>query len=125
MGASSDATRSTQGWRGPTILAETAGRKTRATSRLNRSEMQNGSPSAPNMILTTGLEVMKIIGRMIWKAIEKTVLGSGLTGREVAMEYHHRIYAAIRDGDGPLAAKMVHEHLSETIARYSRLVGGG
>lgn len=77
--------------------------------------------SAGNPIIN---EVMKIIGRMIWKAIEKTVLGSGLTGRDVAMEYHHRIYEAIRDKDGALAAKQVHDHLAETIDRYSRLVGG-
>jgi GntR family transcriptional repressor for pyruvate dehydrogenase complex len=75
--------------------------------------------SARNPIIN---EIMKIVGRMIEKAIEKTVLGSGLAGREVAMQYHYRIYEAIRNGDAAMAARLVHEHLVETINRYSGLV---
>jgi hypothetical protein len=48
--------------RGPMTRAAATGRNTSAASRLTRIEMHSGSPSAPNMIRSTGFSLMKMSG---------------------------------------------------------------
>jgi DNA-binding FadR family transcriptional regulator len=67
-------------------------------------------------------ELMKIVRRMELRAIERTVLDTGLTRRDLTMRYHHRIYEAVKNGDSAKASALTHQHLTETITRYSRVV---
>ncbi len=60
-------------------------------------------------------ETMTMAGKMILKGFEIT---SSLPGRDIAMEYHRRIYEAIRERNGSLASSLIHEHIEETANRY-------
>ncbi len=60
-------------------------------------------------------EMMIIAGKMILKGIEIT---SSLPGRDIAMDYHRRIYQAIRDRNGTLASSLIHEHILDTVNRF-------
>lgn len=62
-------------------------------------------------------EIMKVAGRMILKGLEIT---SYLPGRDIAMDYHIRIFTAIHNRDGELAGTLIHEHILETEKRYKR-----
>jgi GntR family transcriptional repressor for pyruvate dehydrogenase complex len=59
-------------------------------------------------------EMMTIAGKMIMKGIFIT---STLPGRDIAMDYHRRIYEAIRDRNGTLASSLINEHILDTIKR--------
>jgi GntR family transcriptional repressor for pyruvate dehydrogenase complex len=67
-------------------------------------------------------EIMKMAGRMILKGMEIT---SSLPGRDIAMDYHRRIFEAIRDRNGILAATLIHEHIAETAKRYKNANNSG
>jgi DNA-binding FadR family transcriptional regulator len=41
--------------------------------------------------------------------------------RDTAMRYHYQIYDVIREGKAKKAGALVHEHVMETIERYSKL----
>ena len=67
------------------------------------------------------IEIMKVLGKMIEKAIEETAIEDDLIGRERAMRYHRSLYRAIRQKDGKKAAEVLHKHSLESRGRYEMM----
>jgi len=63
-------------------------------------------------------EIMKVLGRMIEKAIEETAIKDDLVGREKALVFHRSLYRAISRKDGKKAAEILHKHSLESRSRY-------
>lgn len=62
-------------------------------------------------------EVIKFVGRMFYDAVAQT---ASIAGREIAMDYHRRIYNAIKGHDADAASRLVQEHITETMERVRR-----
>ncbi len=67
------------------------------------------------------IEIMKVLGKMIEKAIEETAIEDDLVGRERALRYHRSLYRAIRQKDGMKAAEVLHKHSLESRGRYEMM----
>jgi len=67
------------------------------------------------------IEIMKVLGKMIEKAIEETAIEDDLVGRERAMRYHRSLYRAIRQKDEKKAAEVLHKHSLESRGRYEMM----
>ena len=64
------------------------------------------------------VEVMKVLGKMIQKAIEETAIEDDLVGREKSMVFHRSLYRAIGRKDEKKAAEVLHNHSLESRSRY-------
>jgi GntR family transcriptional repressor for pyruvate dehydrogenase complex len=62
-------------------------------------------------------EVLKFVGKMFYDAVAQT---ASIAGREIAMDYHRRIYEAVKERDGEAASRLLQEHITETIERVKR-----
>jgi GntR family transcriptional repressor for pyruvate dehydrogenase complex len=62
-------------------------------------------------------EVIKFVGKMFYGALTKTAI---LAGREIAMDFHRRIYEAIKKRDPEAASRLLQEHITETMERVKR-----
>ncbi len=67
------------------------------------------------------VEVMKILGKMIEKAIEETAIEDDLVGRDRSMFFHRALYRAITRRDGRKAAEVLHKHSTESRSRYKMM----
>jgi GntR family transcriptional repressor for pyruvate dehydrogenase complex len=67
------------------------------------------------------VEIMKVLGKMIEKAIEETAIEDDSVGRDKAMRYHRSLYRAIRQKDGKKAAEVLHRHSVESRGRYEMM----
>jgi GntR family transcriptional repressor for pyruvate dehydrogenase complex len=67
------------------------------------------------------IEITKVLGKMIEKAIEETAIEDDSVGREKAMRYHRSLYRAIRQKDGKKAADLLHKHSIESRGRYEMM----
>jgi GntR family transcriptional repressor for pyruvate dehydrogenase complex len=67
------------------------------------------------------IEIMKVLGKMIEKAIEETAIEDDSIGRERAMRYHRSLYRAIRQQDRKKAAEVLHKHSLESRGRYEMM----
>lgn len=67
------------------------------------------------------IEIMKVLGKMIERAIEETAIEDDLAGREKAMRYHRSLYRAIAQKDGKKAAEVLHKHSLESRGRYETM----
>jgi GntR family transcriptional repressor for pyruvate dehydrogenase complex len=67
------------------------------------------------------IEIMKVLGKMIEKAIEETAIEDDLVGREKAKRYHRSLYRAIRQRDGQKAVEVLHKHSLESRSRYEMM----
>jgi GntR family transcriptional repressor for pyruvate dehydrogenase complex len=67
------------------------------------------------------IEIMKVLGKMIERAIEETAIEDDSAGREKAMRYHRSLYRAIAQKDGKKAAEVLHKHSSESRGRYEMM----
>jgi GntR family transcriptional repressor for pyruvate dehydrogenase complex len=72
--------------------------------------------SAKNPVID---EIMKMIGSMIHRAVEKT---AGLRQwQSISLELHKRLFGAIHEGKGAEAALLVQELITETIEQYKKV----
>jgi len=74
--------------------------------------------SAKNPIIT---EIMKMIGKMMLKAIEETALEDDISGRDQAMVYHRALYRAIREKNKKEAVLTLHRHSVESRQQYKAM----
>jgi GntR family transcriptional repressor for pyruvate dehydrogenase complex len=68
------------------------------------------------------VEVIKILGTMIEKAIEATAIRDDLVGRDRAMRYHRSLFSAIKARHGKKAVEILHRHSVESRSRYKRAI---
>jgi len=64
------------------------------------------------------IDIMKVLGKMIQKAIEETAIEDDLEGRERSMRFHRALYRAICRKETTKAAEVLHQHSADSRSTY-------